>query len=115
MALEAVPTIRDLRDRAVSIRVREFARALAREGIELDDAHRDAFEHMTRAIVNKLLHPPLSHLRAQTDREEGIAILEAARALFGLDENEGEDEAEAEGDRAAVTEVVAAGRERADR
>ena len=45
---------------------------------------------LTRAlavsIVNKLLHAPLSRLRAQTGREEGLAMLEAARELFALDD-----------------------------
>jgi hypothetical protein len=36
--------------------------------------------------VNKLLHAPVSRLRAEVDREEGLARLEAARTLFGLDE-----------------------------
>ena len=45
-----------------------------------------ALEHMTRSLVNKLLHSPVAKLRAETDREEGIATLEAARTLFGLDD-----------------------------
>ena len=45
-------------------------------------------EALTRAIVNKLLHAPVARLRAQEDREQGLATLEAARALFALDEGE---------------------------
>ena len=36
--------------------------------------------------MKKLLHAPLSQMREQADREQGFATLEAARALFGLDE-----------------------------
>ncbi|MCA9510266.1 MAG: glutamyl-tRNA reductase [Myxococcota bacterium] len=86
VALEAVPTIRHLRERAEAIRTSELERALARSPRALGAEEREVVERATRAIVNKLLHPPLAKLRAETDREEGIAMLEAARALFGLDE-----------------------------
>ena len=45
----------------------------------------EAIEAATRAIVSKLLHAPLARLRAEQDRESGLAQLEAARALFGLE------------------------------
>jgi glutamyl-tRNA reductase len=85
-ALAAVPTIRDLRDRAEAIRGRELERALAR--LESSDSPREVLEALTRAIVNKLLHAPIRRLRAQEDREQGLATLEAARELFALDEGE---------------------------
>jgi glutamyl-tRNA reductase len=85
VALEAVPTIRHLRSTAEEVRAAELERTLARLEREVSDEERKALEHMTKAIVNKLLHSPVSRLRAETDREEGIAMREAARALFGLD------------------------------
>jgi glutamyl-tRNA reductase len=85
VALEAVPTIRHLRSTAEEVRTAELERALARLEREVSDEERKALEHMTKAIVNKLLHSPVSRLRAETDREEGLAMREAARALFGLD------------------------------
>ena len=33
------------------------------------------------------LHHPLARLGAQTDREEGLAVVEEVRALFGLDDS----------------------------
>ena len=45
-------------------------------------------EHLTRSIVNKLLHAPISRLRDQTDREAGLVRLEEARSLFALDDDE---------------------------
>jgi glutamyl-tRNA reductase len=86
----AVPTIRDLRGRAERIRTRELERALVR--LESSDSPREVLEALTRAIVNKLLHSPVAKLRAQQDREQGLATLEAARALFSLDEGESEPE-----------------------
>jgi glutamyl-tRNA reductase len=91
-ALAAVPTIRALVARGEAIRANELERALA--GLALGEREREAVEQATRAIVNKLLHAPLARLRAEQDRESGLAQLEAARALFGLDQDErGEGEA----------------------
>jgi glutamyl-tRNA reductase len=94
-ALAAVPTIRDLRDHAERIRAREVERAAAR--LEATGLQREALEALTRGLVNKLLHAPVARLRAQEDREQGLATLEAARALFALDDG-GDDEAEPSGD-----------------
>jgi glutamyl-tRNA reductase len=88
-ALRAVPTIKHLRARVEDIRSAELERALGR--IDLDDAQRGAVEALTRAIVNKVLHTPLTRLRQQAEREEGMACLEVARLLFGLDELEDAD------------------------
>jgi hypothetical protein len=38
--------------------------------------------------VNKILHAPLARLRDAAERDEGLAHLEAARALFALDDPE---------------------------
>ena len=85
-ALRAVPTIKHLRERVESIRSAEVERALRR--LELADGDRDAVDALTRAIVNKILHAPVSRLRQEAEREEGMAYLEAARVLFGLDEDD---------------------------
>ena len=84
VALRAVPTIRHLRARAEQVRFSEIERFAQR--LDLSADQREGVELMTRAIVNKLLHPPLARLGAQTDREEGLAVLEEARALFALDD-----------------------------
>lgn len=83
-ALSAVPTIRALRARADAIRSAEFERSIA--SLSLDESQRSGVEALTRSIVNKLLHAPLSRLRQEVDREEGLAHLEAARVLFALDD-----------------------------
>jgi glutamyl-tRNA reductase len=94
-ALQAVPTIRRLRARAEAIRSAELQKSLARLG--LGDAQREGVEALTRAIVNKVLHAPVSRLREHAEREEGLAYLEAAKVLFALDDAaapgaDGEDE-----------------------
>ncbi len=93
-ALQAVPTIRDLRARAESLRAAELERAASRLG--LDAAQREAVEQLTRAIVNKILHAPVSRLREAADRDEALAHLEAARALFGLDDTPAGDDGDAD-------------------
>jgi glutamyl-tRNA reductase len=85
-ALRAVPTIKHLRDRVEGIRSAEVERALRRP--ELAAADRDAVEALTRSLVNKILHAPVSRLRQEAEREEGMAYLEAARVLFGLDDDD---------------------------
>ena len=88
-ALRAVPTIKHLRARVEDIRSAELERVLGR--LDLDDAERGAVEALTRSIVNKILHTPFTRLRQQAEREEGMACLEVARLLFGLDEPEDSD------------------------
>jgi len=89
-ALAAVPTIRALRARAEQIRRGELERGLA--NVPLDPAAAAAVEAVTRGIVNKLLHAPLARLREELEGEAGLAHLEAARALFALDDEELSDE-----------------------
>jgi glutamyl-tRNA reductase len=84
LALAAVPTIRELRARAEEIRRTELERGLT--GLTLDPKANAAVEALTRGIVNKLLHAPLSRLREEQEGEAGLAHLEAARSLFGLDD-----------------------------
>ncbi len=87
VALQAVPTIRDLRARAEAIRQAELDRFAGR--LRLESAQQETLEQLTRSIVNKLLHAPVSRLRDETDREAGLVRLEEARTLFALDEGDG--------------------------
>jgi len=87
VALRAVPTIRHLRERVESLRADEVERALAK--LPLSEDQRAAVEALTRSLVNKILHAPVSRLRREAEREEGIAYLETARVLFDLDEPAG--------------------------
>ncbi|MBW2289976.1 MAG: glutamyl-tRNA reductase [Deltaproteobacteria bacterium] len=83
-ALRAVPTIKHLRTHVEKIRRTEVDKTLAK--LEIGELEREQVESLTRSIVNKILHAPLSRLRREAEREEGMAYLETARALFGLDE-----------------------------
>jgi glutamyl-tRNA reductase len=79
-SLDAVPTIVALRDRVEAIRQRELERALAGAG-PLDARQREAVERLTRAIVNKILHAPLTALRRH---QAEPFYVDAARRLFRL-------------------------------
>jgi glutamyl-tRNA reductase len=92
LALAAVPTIRALVSRAEQIRRGELERALS--GLALDERTAAAVEALSRGIVNKLLHAPLSRLREELEGEAGLAHLEAARALFALDDEAEDDSGE---------------------
>ena len=93
-ALRAVPTIRHLRERAEAIRLAEFERVVGR--LRLGDGEREAVLHLTRAIVSKLLHEPVTQLRRAAEREDGVATLEVARVLFDLDAETDADPADRE-------------------
>jgi glutamyl-tRNA reductase len=82
-SLDVVPTIVALREKVEAIRQRELERSLAALG-DLDARQRDVIERLTTAIVNKILHAPVTALRRhQEDRAQAFYV-EAARRLFRL-------------------------------
>jgi len=84
-SLEVVPTVASLRSRAEATRLAELERTLART--RMSAADRKRVEAMTSALVKKLLHAPISRLKQPGDGERYV---EAARSLFGLDEDAAE-------------------------
>lgn len=86
-ALQVLPTVSALRARAEAIRVAEVGRTLAR--LHLSDDDRQRVEAMTSALVKKLLHGPITALKTP---EEGERYIEAARAMFELDDDPAERE-----------------------
>ena len=80
----AAPLIRALFDHAAAIREAEVARALRRLG-ELDPRQREVVEAMASAIVNKLLHRPVTRLKAALAHGDGRAYLQSLQDLFGLE------------------------------
>ena len=82
--------IGDVVRRAEAIRAAELARvANSLEG--LGDRERRAVEAMTRAIVKKVLHPPLSHARSLAAAGERRAVQDLLQALGGLPPEEESD------------------------
>ncbi|HNP88498.1 MAG TPA: glutamyl-tRNA reductase [Kouleothrix sp.] len=75
----AVPTIRALRERAESIRTAELQRTLARLP-NLSPQEQAAIGALSNAIVNKLLHQPITTLKEHRDGE----LVQAVHELFHL-------------------------------
>ncbi len=84
--LEVVPTISSLRRRAEEIRQVELKKALGRMG-ELSERQQSALEALTSAIVNQLLHQPITRLKTQCELGGEGQYVRVTRELFGLDED----------------------------
>jgi glutamyl-tRNA reductase len=90
--LDVVPTVVELRAKLERIREREVARHLATGGAALDPRQREGVERLTRAIVNKILHAPVTELRRRGSDVEELAAVEVVRALFRLGADDEPDE-----------------------
>lgn len=88
-SLELAPTIVALRKRFGQVADEELQRALDRLQ-ELDDSQRRVVEAMSRSLINKLLHQPMTELKAGAGEPDGAHLIDAARRLFGLVEGEAE-------------------------
>jgi glutamyl-tRNA reductase len=85
-SLEQVPTITALRQRLEEIRQRELERSLGGSLRDLSDKQRAALEDMTTAMMNKILHAPMSHIRLHSKNEdEKTLYIAALKKLFDLE------------------------------
>jgi glutamyl-tRNA reductase len=86
-SLDVVPTIIALRNYCDGIRKAELERAL--KGLNgLDAKQKKTLDAMTKAIVNKILHGPVSKLKRDADKIEGDTYIDTMRKLFDLDTQE---------------------------
>ncbi|KIZ03413.1 glutamyl-tRNA reductase [Monoraphidium neglectum] len=87
-SLETVPTIKALRTKAEAIRAAEFEKAVSRFGDGVTKKQMKAVEELSKGIVNKLLHGPMTALRCDgTDPDAVTATLanmEALERMFEL-------------------------------
>ncbi|MBI4319671.1 MAG: glutamyl-tRNA reductase [Chloroflexi bacterium] len=84
--LDVVPTIAALCDRAENIRQAELAKALSKLG-DLSDRDRERVNALTQAIVNKILHLPITRLKSRSHDRDGHDYAHALRELFDLGES----------------------------
>lgn len=85
-SLEQVPTITALRQRLEEIRQRELERSLGSSLRDLSDKQRAALEDMTTAMMNKILHAPMSHIKLHSKNEdEKTLYIAALKKLFDLE------------------------------
>jgi glutamyl-tRNA reductase len=80
---EVTPTIVNLQEQLEEIRVGEVAKALRRMP-GLTEEQRQQIEAMTRSIVNKIAHGPISELRRHANEPEGGSAIEVIRKVFHL-------------------------------
>ncbi len=81
--LEVEPLLAELRRQAESIRERELERALDDLG-DLDPAVVERMDHLTRALVKKLLHDPTVRLRERAGAGDADDVADTVRELFGI-------------------------------
>jgi glutamyl-tRNA reductase len=86
-SLEQVPTITALRQRFEEIRRKEIEKSLGGSLKDLSETQRVALEDMTAAMVNKLLHSPISRLKRKSpdDDEDATLYIAALKKLFDLE------------------------------
>ena len=82
---EIVPVIVSLRNRCEEIRRRELEKAMSR--MHLNSNETKVLEALTTAIVNKILHAPLSYVKSVASQGEGEKIAKLVKELFALEES----------------------------
>ena len=84
-SLEIKPTIVSLRETLLGVARNEVERFRRRLGPLSSEQHQ-VIEEMARALVQKILHRPVIHLRQAVERGDVDATTALCRKLFGLDE-----------------------------
>ena len=83
---EIAPTIASLVSKADAVRKAEIE-VLKRKVPDLTPEQVDAVEHLSRRIVSKLLHVPISRAKEVSSSKQGYLYLNALRELFKLDDD----------------------------
>jgi glutamyl-tRNA reductase len=83
--LDVVPTIVSLQDHLETIRQAEIDRVRGRLGALSPDQEM-AVEALTRGIVNKIMHTPISTLKTAARDPEATTVIDLVRRLFNLQE-----------------------------
>jgi glutamyl-tRNA reductase len=87
--LDVVPTIVSLQDHLETIRQGEIDRLRSRMG-PLTSEQEMAIEALTRGIVNKVMHTPITTLKMAAKESEAATIVDVVRRLFNLRDKEEE-------------------------
>jgi len=95
--LDVVPTIVSLQDHLETIRQAEIDRVRGRLG-PMSPEQEIAVEALTRGIISKVMHTPITTLKTAAREAEATTVIEVVRRLFNLREKEKASEA-AEGNQ----------------
>jgi len=82
---EVVPTIVSLQEQLENVRLAELARMRGKFGT-LTAEQEQALEALTKSIINKIAHGPISELRRQASQPEGHHFVTTIRKVFRLGE-----------------------------
>ncbi|MGA8313478.1 MAG: glutamyl-tRNA reductase, partial [Terriglobales bacterium] len=85
--LDVVPTIVSLQDHLETIRQAEIDRVRGRLGT-LSPEQELAVETLTRGIVSKIMHTPISTLKTAVREQEATTVIDLVRRLFNLQEKD---------------------------
>ena len=88
--LEAVPLVNRLRNHLEDIREQELQKALSRMGPDLSARERKVVEALSKGIINKILHTPVTRLRAPQARQQRHLAMKVMEELFELNEPTGD-------------------------
>ncbi len=80
---EVTPTIVSLQEELERIRLAEIEKVRRKYG-PLTPEQEDAWEMLTRGIVNKIAHGPISELRSQAGQPDGAPMIAVIRKVFHL-------------------------------
>jgi glutamyl-tRNA reductase len=86
--LEAVPLVNRLRLQLEEIREQELQKALSRMGPDLSARERKVVEALSKGIINKILHTPVTHLRAPQPRQQRHTAMRVLAELFELNDHD---------------------------
>ncbi|HEX9204759.1 MAG TPA: glutamyl-tRNA reductase [Candidatus Deferrimicrobiaceae bacterium] len=84
---QVTPTIVSLRRKFEEIKQAEVAKALSALGAE-DPKTRKVVESLASSILNKVLHPPISSLKRDSDARSPMEMVAVVREIFDLPEEE---------------------------
>src|SRR5581483_3916368 len=89
--LDVVPTIVSLQEHLETIRQAEIDRVRGRLG-EMSPEQELAIEAMSRGIINKIMHTPITTLKSAAREEQGTTVIDVVRRLFNLQHKSQPDE-----------------------
>jgi glutamyl-tRNA reductase len=82
---EVTPTIISLQEQLEQLRMAEIERVRGKLGA-LTPQQQEAVEALTRGIINKIAHAPITEMRRRANDPEGIQLMHMIRKIFKLGE-----------------------------
>ena len=99
-SLDVVPTIVSLQDHLETIRQAEIDRVRGRLG-KLDPEQELAVEALSRGIINKIMHTPITTLKVAARDPEATTVIDLVRRLFNLQDRKAQSKSTAAGEPGA--------------